>query len=41
MVVVNDAKSAIGTRIAAEIISIMPSAGGRLVFARPVLREVT
>lgn len=41
MVVVNDAKAAIGTRISAEIISIMPSAGGRLLFARPVMREIT
>lgn len=41
MVVVNDAKSFIGSRIAAEIISIMPSAGGRLVFARPLLRDLT
>ncbi|MCX6938586.1 MAG: twitching motility protein PilT [Verrucomicrobia bacterium] len=39
MVVVNEAKSAIGMRIAAEIISIMPSAGGRLIFARPIMRE--
>jgi uncharacterized protein YacL len=39
MVVVNDAKSAIGTRASAEIISVMPSGSGRMVFARYVARD--
>ncbi len=39
MVVVNDAKSAIGTRASAEIISVMPSGSGRIVFARYVARD--
>lgn len=39
MVVVNDSFVAIGTRVSAEIISVMPSAGGRLVFARLIGRE--
>lgn len=36
MVVVNDARAAIGGRVSAEIISVMPSAGGRLIFARQI-----
>ena len=39
MVVVNDARAAIGTRASAEIISVMPSGGGRMVFARYVARD--
>jgi uncharacterized protein YacL len=34
--VVNEARALIGTRVSAEIISVMPSAGGRLIFARQV-----
>ena len=39
MVVVNDARASIGTRVSAEIISVMPSGGGRLVFARQLGRD--
>jgi uncharacterized protein YacL len=39
MVVVNDAKGAIGKRASAEIISVMPSGNGRLIFARNLGRE--
>ena len=39
MVVVNDARSAIGSRASAEIISVMPSGAGRIVFARQVTRD--
>jgi uncharacterized protein YacL len=39
MVVVNDAKGAIGKRASAEIISVMPSGNGRIVFARNLGRE--
>ena len=34
MVVVNSARGFIGQRVAAEITSILPSAGGKMVFAR-------
>lgn len=37
MVVVNDAKTAIGSRASAEIISVMPSGAGRMIFARHLL----
>lgn len=36
MVVVNSAKALIGKRVTAEIISVLPSAGGKMVFARMV-----
>lgn len=36
MVVVNDARAAIGSRASAEIISVMPSGAGRLIFARHI-----
>lgn len=36
MVVVNEARASIGMRVSAEIISVMPSAGGRLIFARQI-----
>ena len=39
MVVVNDARTAIGSRVSAEIISVMPSAGGRLIFARQMMKD--
>lgn len=38
MVVVNDAREAIGKIAAAEIISVMPSGSGRIIFARNLLR---
>lgn len=34
MVVVNDAKAYVGRRVTAEITSVLPSAGGKMVFAR-------
>jgi uncharacterized protein YacL len=40
MVVVNEARALIGTRVSAEIISVMPSAGGRLIFARQLGRDI-
>ena len=36
MVVVNGARAHIGRRVQAEIISVLPTAGGKLVFARHV-----
>ncbi|MCU0792653.1 MAG: twitching motility protein PilT [Opitutaceae bacterium] len=39
MVVVNDARAGIGSRASAEIISVMPSGQGRIVFARFVTRD--
>jgi uncharacterized protein YacL len=39
MVVVNHARSAIGSRVSAEIISVMPSGNGRMIFSRHVGRE--
>lgn len=36
MVVVNDARQHIGKTLAVEIVSIVPSAAGKLIFARPV-----
>ena len=39
MVVVNDARAAIGTRASAEIVSVMPSGNGRMVFARYMTRD--
>jgi uncharacterized protein YacL len=38
MVVVNDARDAVGKVAAAEIISVMPSGNGRIIFARHLLR---
>jgi uncharacterized protein YacL len=37
MVVVSNARSLIGKRVHAEITSVLPSAGGKLVFARIAL----
>ncbi len=34
MVVVNDGRAYVGRRVVAEIISVLPSAGGKIVFAR-------
>jgi len=34
MVVVNEASQFIGQKVAAEIISILPSAGGKMIFAK-------
>ena len=34
MVVVNDARAFIGRRVQAEIISVLPTAGGKMIFAR-------
>jgi uncharacterized protein YacL len=34
MVVVNSARAHMGRRVTAEIISVLPSAGGKMVFAR-------
>lgn len=34
MVVVGDGRRAIGTRVVAEVLSIIPSAGGKMIFAR-------
>jgi uncharacterized protein YacL len=34
MVVVNDGRPALGRRVAVEIISVLPTAGGKMVFAR-------
>lgn len=39
MVVVNDASSQIGQQVRAEIISVVPSGNGRLLFARLVTRD--
>ncbi len=39
MVVVNDARAAIGTRASAEIVSVMPSGNGRMIFARYLTRD--
>jgi uncharacterized protein YacL len=39
MVVVNEGARSVGQRVRAEILSVMPSGGGRLVFARMVTRE--
>lgn len=39
MVVVNDAKALVGSRVSVEIMSVMPSAGGRLIFSRLSGRE--
>jgi uncharacterized protein YacL len=39
MVVVNHARAAVGTRVSAEIISVMPSGNGRMVFSRMVGRD--
>lgn len=39
MVVVNDGARAVGQRVRAEIISVMPSGNSRILFARHVLRE--
>jgi uncharacterized protein YacL len=36
MVVVNDARQHIGHRVQAEIISVLPTAGGKMIFARRV-----
>jgi uncharacterized protein YacL len=36
MVVVNDARTFIGRRVQAEIISVLPTAGGKMIFARHV-----
>lgn len=36
MVVVNDGKAHIGQRVTAEIVSVLPSGGGKMVFARLV-----
>jgi len=36
MVVVNDARQHIGRRVQAEIISVLPTAGGKMIFARRV-----
>jgi uncharacterized protein YacL len=36
MVVVNNARSLIGRRVQAEIISVLPTAGGKMIFARHV-----
>ncbi len=36
MVVVNDARTQIGRRVRAEIISVLPTAGGKMVFTRLV-----
>lgn len=36
MVVVNDARPFIGRRVRAEIISVLPTAGGKMIFARHV-----
>jgi uncharacterized protein YacL len=36
MVVVNEARSFIGRRVQAEIISVLPTAGGKMIFARHV-----
>jgi uncharacterized protein YacL len=34
MVVVTEGRSQIGRRVSAEVVSVLPSAGGKLVFAR-------
>ncbi len=36
MVVVNNARLQIGRRVQAEIISVLPTAGGKMIFARQV-----
>lgn len=36
MVVVNDARAYIGRRVQAEIVSVLPTAGGKMIFARHV-----
>jgi uncharacterized protein YacL len=36
MVVVNGARQHIGRRVQAEIISVLPTAGGKMIFARHV-----
>jgi uncharacterized protein YacL len=40
MVVVNNARHLLGRRVAVEIMSVLPSAGGKMVFARSVPGEV-
>jgi len=39
MVVVNEARAVIGTHASAEIISVMPSGNGRMIFARYLTRD--
>lgn len=39
MVVVNAARAFIGRRVQAEIVSVLPTAGGKMVFARHVVAE--
>lgn len=39
MVVVNEAQFAVGSRVPAEIISVMPSGNGRMIFARHLTRD--
>lgn len=39
MVVVNEARDVIGTHASAEIISVMPSGNGRMIFARYLTRD--
>jgi uncharacterized protein YacL len=36
MVVVNGARNLIGRRVQADIISVLPTAGGKMIFARHV-----
>jgi len=36
MVVVSDAEKFIGKEVDVEVVNVVPSAGGKMVFARPV-----
>jgi uncharacterized protein YacL len=39
MVVVNAARGMIGQRVQAEIVSVLPTAGGKMIFARLIQGE--
>jgi uncharacterized protein YacL len=38
MVVIADGRGLIGKRVTAEVVSVLPSAGGKMVFAKPTNR---